>query len=470
MASKKKKSIAWENRIVGYEVRPARSFRAHEQNARRHPNQQRAALRGSLASVGWVLPVLENVRTGKLLDGHARIEEALLKSEDHLVPVIQVDVAEDEESLILATLDPITAMANYDKEALDALLRNVSTGDAALQSLLSELATANGLYNEVEITPGAGGDEFDVTPGVQQTRVKAGDLWQLGQHRLLVGDSTNADDVCKLMNGERAVLFATDPPYLVDYTGLNHPQNWGPGKKNKSKDWSDTYHDWDKAEAGEGLYDGFIAMAIEHAIVPNAAWYCWHASRKQSHLGAVWEKHGAFVHQQIIWFKTRAILTYSLYLWAHEPCFFGWIKGQKPARHSDEHPKTVWEIPSSEVESSEHPTSKPIELFAIPMRMHTQPGDLCYEPFCGSGSQLIAAERLKRRCYAMEREPNYGEVIVRRWEAETGQQAVLLERNDGHEEKLTKKRPSAKANAEKARQTSSKRAGKGKAATDKTDT
>jgi len=468
MASKKKKSIAWENRIVGYEVRPARSFRAHEHNARRHPNQQRAALRGSLASVGWVLPVLENARTGKLLDGHARIEEALLKSEEHLVPVIQVDVAEDEEPLILATLDPITAMANYDKEALDALLRNVSTGDAALQSLLSELATANGLYNEVEVTPGAGGDEFDVTPVAQQTRVKAGDLWQLGQHRLLVGDSTKVDDVNKLMSGERAVLFATDPPYLVDYTGLNHPQNRK--KSNNNKDWRGSYHDWDRAEDHEGLYEGFIATAIDHAIVPNAAWYCWHASRKQAHLESVWEKLGAFVHQQIIWYKTRGVLTYSLYLWAHEPCFFGWMKGQKPARYPGHHPKTVWEIPSSEVETNEHPTSKPIELFAIPMRIHTQPGDLCYEPFCGSGSQLIAAERLKRRCYAMEREPNYGEVIVRRWEAETGQEAVLLERNDGQAEKSATKQASNKVASQTTQQTRGKRTSPKQNRTDKTDT
>lgn len=468
MASKKKKSIAWENRIVGYEVRPARSFRAHEQNARRHPNQQRAALRGSLESVGWVLPVLENVRTGKLLDGHARIEEALLKSEDHLVPVVQVDVAEDEESLILATLDPITAMANYDKEALDALLRNISTGDAALQSLLSELASANGLYNEVETTPGAGGDEFDVTPVVQQTRVKAGDLWQLGQHRLLIGDSTNTDDVRKLMNSERAVLFATDPPYLVDYTGLNHPQNRK--KSNNNKDWRGSYHDWDRAEDHEGLYEGFIATAIAHAIVPNAAWYCWHASRKQAHLESVWEKLGAFVHQQIIWYKTRGVLTYSLYLWAHEPCFFGWMKGQKPARYPGDHPKTVWEIPSSEVETNEHPTSKPIELFAIPMRIHMQPGDLCYEPFCGSGSQLIAAERLKRRCYAMEREPNYGEVIVRRWEAETGQEAVLLERNDGQAEKPAPKQAGNKVANQTKQQTRGKRTSNKQNQADKTDT
>ena len=163
----------------------------------------------------------------------------------------------------------------------------------------------------------------------EQTRVCSGDLWQLGKHRLLIGDSTNPTDVVKLMNGERAVLFATDPPYLVNYTGLNHPQNWKKDKKNKNKDWRDTYHDWDSAKQGDGLFDGFIATAIQHAIVPNAAWYCWHASRKQAELEAVWERHGAFVHQQIIWFKTRGVLTYSWYLWAHEPCFYGWVEGAK---------------------------------------------------------------------------------------------------------------------------------------------
>src|SRR5262249_36280821 len=154
-----------------------------------------------------------------------------------------------------------------------------------------------------------------------------------------------------------------------------------------------------------------------------AAWYCWHASRRQAMLESVWEELGAFVHQQIIWFKSRPVLTYSVYMWAHEPCFFGWVKGNKPTTIKQEHyPTTVWNIPSSEVESSDHPPSKPVRIFRIPMELHTRVGDICYEPFSGSGSQLIAAETSGRRCYGLEICPEYVDVAITRWQNLTGKQ------------------------------------------------
>jgi DNA modification methylase len=114
---------------------------------------------------------------------------------------------------------------------------------------------------------------------------------------------------------------------------------------------------------------------------------------------AIWKEFGAFVHQQIIWVKTRPVLTYSVYLWQHEPCFFGWIKGEKPktfrtqvGQTADEFPTTIWSVPSSEVETDAHPTSKPCRLFALPMEMHTELNEVCYEPFSGSGSQLVATQ------------------------------------------------------------------------------
>lgn len=424
----------WANRIRSYGEKAASEFLPHEKNARRHPARQREALRGSLGSIGWIAPVIVSAASGKILDGHCRIEEAMAKDGKQLVPFVEVDVTADEERLILASFDPITGLATYDRELLDSLLREVSSGDAGITRLLADLARDNGLNFSDERPPGAGGDDFDTTPNPAQTRVRSGDFWQLGDHRLLCGDSTNAEDVAKLMKEERAVLFATDPPYLVDYDGMNHPSKWNDAparKKVKNKDHSDTYHDWDSAVNQSGLYEGFIYVAVAGAITEDAAWYCWHASRRQAMLEAAWEKSGAFVHQQIIWVKTRPVLTYSWYMWAHEPCFFGWLRGRKPKRRAGDHPSTTWLIESAAIESSEHPTSKPVELFAIPMRQHTETGDLCYEPFAGSGSQLIAAERLRRRCHAIEREPKYCVVILRRWEAETGKTAKLLLRANG---------------------------------------
>ncbi len=233
------------------------------------------------------------------------------------------------------------------------------------------------------------------------------------------------------MNGERALLFATDPPYAVGYTGGSHPQSWGnKGAVNRDKDWSGQYLEVNGAdvknseESGVELYRGFVGAATRHAITRNAAWYCWHAPRRQMMLESIWNEFGAFVHQQIIWVKSRAVLTYSVYLWQHEPCLFGWIKGEKPktlraevGERAGEFPTTVWAIPSSEIETQAHPTCKPCRLFALPIEMHTSVGDICYEPFSGSGSQLIAAQNLGRRCYAIEKSAPFVAVALERMAA-----------------------------------------------------
>src|SRR5204863_6157667 len=118
----------------------------------------------------------------------------------------------------------------------------------------------------------------------------------------------------RLMAGERAVLFQTDPPYLVDYNGLNHPSKYGESKASKNKDWSETYHEWDSSAGdGRGFYLDFYRLAVEIAISKNAAWYCWHASRHQAMVESVWNKCGAFDHQQLIWSKSRPVLNYSVY-------------------------------------------------------------------------------------------------------------------------------------------------------------
>jgi DNA modification methylase len=201
----------------------------------------------------------------------------------------------------------------------------------------------------------------------------------------------------------------------VGYDGTNHPAS--PNQAGKNKNWRGSYGiTWDDAEANPTLYQDFCRVAVAEAIVPNAAWYCWHASRRQAMVEDVWNKFGAFVHQQIIWVKDRPVLNRSWYSWQHEPCFFGWVRPHQPGRVADDFLSTIWQMPTTAPgQRTDHPTSKPVELFAIPIRQHTRRGDVCYEPFCGSGSQLIAAEKLGRRCYALEISPHYCDVIVRRW-------------------------------------------------------
>jgi DNA modification methylase len=372
-----------------------------------------------------------NKRTGNLVGGHQRLK-VLVASGATEVDVSVVELSLEREKALNIALNKISG--DWDQKKLAELLDELSktpdfdveiTGFELpdIRALLAEQLTA---VEDQEETFDVGAALADDSPVVTQP----GDLILLGrdprtQHRLLCGDSTDPEQVRLVMNGERAALFATDPPYLVNYTGCNHPGK----RKSANNDWSGSYcateETWDDPELNPELYERFIAAAVAEAIKPDAAWYCWHASRRQIMVEEAWTKAGAFVHQQIIWAKDRPILSYSWYSWQHEPCFFGWVRPNKPPRYCEEHRSTVWNVPTvAPGTATEHPTSKPTLLFEIPMKQHTRPGEVCFEPFAGSGSQIIAAQKLRRRCNAIEISQKYCDVIVRRFIAFAGEQAV----------------------------------------------
>ena len=415
-------------------IRELRRVRAGDlipnpKNWRRHPKGQSAALRALLAEIGYADALLaRELPDGRLMlvDGHLRAQT----TPDAVVPVLILDVTEAEADKILLTLDPLAGLAEPDGDRIKALLETVQTNDAAVEELLRRTAGAQlwSLLHPAAEPPA----RIDQAGELQQKwGTKPGQLWRIGEHRLLCGDATKAEDVVRLMAGQRAVLFASDPPYAVGYGGGSHPQSWGnKGAPNRDKDWSGQYLEARSADvkndeqSGTELYRGFVDMAIKHAIVRNAAWYCWHASKRQSMVERVWNEFGAFVHQQLIWVKSRPVLTYSTYLWQHEPCFFGWIKGAQPkilraqvGQTAGEFPATVWAVPSSEIETDAHPTSKPCKLFTLPMELHSEPGEICYEPFSGSGSQLVAAQQIGRRCYAIEKSAPFVAVALERMAA-----------------------------------------------------
>lgn len=377
-------------------------------------------LRKSLNHWGLVEPLVWNQKTSNLVGGHQRFK--ILKELGFTeVEVVVVDLSPDEERALNIALNKITG--DWDEAKLAQVILEIQERAQVDINLLGfdrdELDDVLSRYSDLKPATG-NDDDFDVDGSLDTSKpaiTQEGELLELGEHRLLCGDSTNPDHVRRVMNGERATLFATDPPYLVGYDGTNHPGKSRALEKRKNKNWSGSYGiTWDDADANPDLYDKFIGVAVAEAIIPEAAWYCWHASRRQMMVESMWQKHGAFVHQQIVWVKDRPILNRSWYTWQHEPCFFGWIKGQKPRRVAKDYPPTVWNVPTVRAgERTDHPTSKPVELFRIPMRQHTQLRDICYEPFCGSGSQLIAAQELGRRCFGLELSSHYCDVIVRRW-------------------------------------------------------
>lgn len=399
-------------------------LRPNPRNWRTHPQAQQDALRGVLAEVGIADAVLaRECEDGglMLLDGHLRVETL----PDAEIPVLILDVTEAEGDKILATLDPLAAMAEADASKLDALLREVQTGNESLAGMLAELAEEAGCLSSQE--PEIVEDEVPEPPVVPIT--KPGDLWLLGRHRVLCGDSTKAEDVGRLMNGSRAMLMNTDPPYGVSYANDDRP-NPGVAKPRVAK--PRVANDGLADDELQSFLESCFRAAVDIALEPNAAWYMWHAHLTQGYFAAAAAAANVVLHRQIIWVKPVLLLGRGQYHWKHEPCFMGWVKGKQPPDYGEGNGErtqtTIWEIGSvSQAERKEfnHATPKPVGLFSIPLVKHTKPGEICYEPFSGSGPQLIAAEQLNRTCYGMEISPQYCDVIVKRWENLTGHKAVL---------------------------------------------
>ena len=396
-----------------------------------------SGLRASLERFGYIDLLIVNKRNMELVAGHQRLkilQEAGIKN----VTCIMVDVDDMMQQVMNVTLNN-SAIAGYFTQAIIPILERLRQEmpedytNLRLQELREECKDL-----EIEIQGNTLPDDIPAPP--KEAVTKTGDLWILGDHRLLCGSSTNSADVCKLMDGHKAQLLATDPPYMVDYTGADRP--------NGGKDWSNLYHEVDIPDA-EQFYREFYSIALGH-IDKNSALYLWHADRRLVMIHKIWEELGLLIHQHIVWVKPCAVLSFSVYPWRHEPCLFGWQKGNKPffrpsqktigtvwfttlLRNGDpeapEYYCDIWEVDwegKKRNSGLEHPTVKPTEIFAIPMRVHTRPGDICFEPFSGSGSQIIAAERLGRRCFAMELEPVFCDVAIRRWEEFTGKKAELI--------------------------------------------
>ena len=412
-------------------------------NPRRHELEQ---IKASIRRFGFVAVPAINETTGRIVAGHGR-RDALLEMQAAgeqpparikvvngvwYMPVLRgVEFATDVEAEAYLLADNrLTEIGGYDDKLLATMLAELKAqGDGALDGIGYDDDALRDLLGEP--APSGGNTDPDAIPDPPTEPItKRGDIWILGEHRILCGDSTNTEDVSRLMDGKRAAMMATDPPYLVDYTGENHPQSFARQKAHKTnnKNW-DAYKD---PESSSAFFADFIRVALANALVENPAIYQWHASRRQALVEAAWKENGLLVHQQLIWVKSRPILTRSHFMWQHEPCFYGWIEGRPPALRPPcgGECTSVWQIAQGGEdvkergdEDVEHPTQKPVEISQRPISYHTRPGDIVYEPFSGSGSQIIAAERLGRRCFAMEISPEFVDVDVARWEGFTGRKA-----------------------------------------------
>lgn len=396
----KKKPEPKSSSKVERKMMPISKLIPADYNPREIDDEALDGLTNNIEKFGLVQEVIVNKRHGMtIVGGHQRIK-ALLSLKKKEVPVCIVDLSKADEKRLNMSLNNPHIAGRFTDE-LQELLREVQGDDLEL---------FNDIRLDLLLEPPKPEDIVDPpTPEVPKNPItKLGDIWVLGRHRLICGDSTSKTVVEKLLAGKKPFMMVTDPPYGVDYDPKWRNEADGGNRKNIGKVANDDRMDWTKAWE---LFTGDVA-------------YVWHADRFASDVFLSLQATKLMVRAQLIWKKGRFALSRGHYHWGHEPCWYSVRKGKTSRWCGDHKQSTVWEIDSNKEDADTiHATQKPVECMARPIRNHGKAGDIVYEPFCGSGSTLIAAEQLDRACYAIELDPGYCDVIVQRFEQFTGEKA-----------------------------------------------
>ena len=431
---------------------PIDSLHPDPANPRRISEEELDSLERSIRQFGFVQPVLARREDGVVIGGHQRLVAAR-RLGLATVPVSFLDLSIEQARLLNLALNKIGG--SFDDALLARLLADLQAmpeidltlsgfGEDEIADLLRSLETRE-KRERVE--------SFDLDEALAEAtrsqRSKLGDLWVLGDHRLLCGDSTDPEAVARLLDGAEPRLLATDPPYGVSLDG-----SWrdgvfnalGPAEKAYMR--IDGHPDADDATAAPGGAHGRkrrnttisgdtrVDWSQAFELVPSlAVGYIWHAGGHAAEVAEGVERIGFEIVAQVIWDKGLFAMGRSWYHWSHEPCWVVRKKGAKVRFLGTRDQATIWRAPSPKMIMAgsaeprlDHPTQKPLVLFETPIRNHLRPGEALYEPFCGSGTALIAAERTGTRAYAMEIDPIYLEVALRRWERFA---ASTAERTDG---------------------------------------
>jgi DNA modification methylase len=399
---------AIRDRIVALRRMPAGDLVPNRKNARRHPDLQRDILKDLLTEIGYADALIAYPDGDRLvlIDGHLRQD----LDPDQVVPVLEVDLSPEEADLLLATLDPLASLARSDPEAVALLHADVATSSDLVLGFLTAIENAAGAPL---VSGGIGPDEL---PLEIAARARPGDIWQLGEHRVVCGDATDAA-TWKSLGVERIDAVWTDPPYGVGYTG-------------KTKDALKISHD--AAEQVGGLLHKTYAM-LDAYLARGAAIYVAHPTTGELGLMFLESFHdqGWTICQELVWVKDRMVLGHADYHFRHEPITYG----RKPGTGRRGRGRAGWYAGNAEASvfeiarpsaSPEHPTAKPVELVRRCLQNSSARGDVIADPFLGSGTTLIASHQLARRFVGIEIDPRYVDVALGRWEAFTDQKAKRL--------------------------------------------
>ncbi|MEN6634646.1 MAG: site-specific DNA-methyltransferase [Clostridiaceae bacterium] len=364
-------------------------------------------LKRSLSEFGYVEPVIWNQTTGHVVGGHQRLK-VLIDTGVTEVECVVVEMGEEKEKALNVALNKISG--EWDKEKLSLLISDLQLADFDVSLTGFDAPEIDALFKDAQ-RKGVLDDDFDVDAALKEPAItKPGDLWLLGKHRLVCGDSTKRDVFDLLMDGGQANLVVTDPPYNVNYEG-------GAGKI-KNDNMAD-------AAFYEFLFASFQNM--EASMANEASIYVFHADTEGLNFRRAFSEAGFYLSGTCIWKKQSLVLGRSPYQWRHEPVLFGWKKKGKHEWYTDRKQTTIWEFDKPK-QNADHPTMKPVELLAYPILNSSMANCVVLDPFGGSGSTLIACEQTDRICRMIELDEKYCDVIVKRYIEQVGSsdQVVLI--------------------------------------------
>lgn len=351
-------------------------------------------LKRSIEQFGYVEPVIWNKVTGRVIGGHQRLK-ILIDMGIAEVECVVVELSEEKEKALNIALNKISG--EWDKDKLALLISDLQGADFDVSLTGFDPAELDDLFKD-SMKNGIHDDDFDVDAELKEPAItQLGDVWTLGRHRLVCGDSTKADTFELLMSGAKANLVITDPPYNVNYEG-------SAGKIKNDNMANDAFYHF--------LVDAFLNT--EAVMASDASIYVFHADTEGLNFRRAFADAGFYLSGCCIWKKQSLVLGRSPYQWQHEPVLYGWKKNGKHQWYTGRKETTIWEFDKPK-KNADHPTMKPITLLAYPIMNSSMSNTIVLDPFGGSGSTLIACEQSDRSCYIIELDEKFCDVIVKRF-------------------------------------------------------
>ena len=382
----------------------------YARNARTHSKEQILQLRASLREFGFVNPVIVD-KDLNIIAGHGRILAAKDEGITEVPCVFAEHLSEAQKRAYIIADNRLALNAGWDAEMLSVEIMDLQGADFDVSLLGFDNAELNKLLSGIEDVKD---DDFDVDAELNNPAItRLGDLWILGNHRLVCGDSTRPETFALLMDGKQANLVVTDPPYNVNYEGTA-------GKIKNDNMTDDKFYQF--------LFDAFTLT--EKAMARDASIYVFHADTEGLNFRKAFSEAGFYLSGTCIWKKQSLVLGRSPYQWQHEPILFGWKKTGKHAWFSDRKQTTIWEFEKPK-KNGDHPTMKPVQLIAYPVLNSSMTGSIVLDPFGGSGSTLIACDQTERICFMVELDEKYCDVIVKRFIEQVGTNESVYLIRDG---------------------------------------